>query len=74
MPVKTESDGKDGLQALQNKTDDQKKDLKRATDQASTAAAHAAHKAHPGPVMADKYPEAASKEELKKRMEELNKN
>jgi hypothetical protein len=35
--------------------------------------AHAeAHKSK-GPVMADKLPEAASKEELKKRAEELNK-
>jgi len=33
----------------------------------------AAHKAHPGPVHADNMPEKASKEELKKRAEELNK-
>lgn len=33
----------------------------------------AAHKAAPGPVHADNLPEPASKEELKKRAEELNK-
>ena len=32
-----------------------------------------AHKANPGPVRADNLPEPASKEELKKRAEELNK-
>ncbi|KAH6618656.1 hypothetical protein C7974DRAFT_416016 [Boeremia exigua] len=32
-----------------------------------------AHKANPGPVHADNLPEPASKEELKKRAEELNK-
>ncbi|KAF2446840.1 hypothetical protein P171DRAFT_482918 [Karstenula rhodostoma CBS 690.94] len=32
-----------------------------------------AHKAAPGPVHADNLPEPASKEELKKRAEELNK-
>jgi hypothetical protein len=31
------------------------------------------HKANPGPVMADNLGEPASKEELKKRAEELNK-
>ncbi|KAF2172409.1 hypothetical protein M409DRAFT_17642 [Zasmidium cellare ATCC 36951] len=31
------------------------------------------HKANPGPVIAENLPEAASKEELKKRAEELNK-
>ncbi|RAR08365.1 hypothetical protein DDE82_002346 [Stemphylium lycopersici] len=40
------------------------------TNQASHAQAH---KANPGPVVADNMPEAASKEELKKRAEELNK-
>ena len=32
-----------------------------------------AHKANPGPVHADNLPEPATKEELKKRAEELNK-
>ncbi|CAA9959918.1 hypothetical protein CFE70_003359 [Pyrenophora teres f. teres 0-1] len=32
-----------------------------------------AHKAHPGPVMADKMPAPETKEDLKKRAEELNK-
>lgn len=31
------------------------------------------HQANPGPVMAENLPEPASKEELKKRAEELNK-
>ncbi|KAI4949250.1 hypothetical protein J4E91_005714 [Alternaria rosae] len=33
----------------------------------------AAHKANPGPVMAENMPKAESKEDLKKRAEELNK-
>ena len=43
----------------------------------STASTHKmhqdAHKANLGPVKADNLPEPASKEELKKRSEELNK-
>jgi len=35
-------------------------------------ASHEAHKANPGPVIFKEMPEAASKEELKKRSEELN--
>lgn len=34
---------------------------------------HSAHSANPGPVMAQNLGEPASKEELKKRAEELNK-
>ncbi|KAF3048113.1 hypothetical protein E8E12_010459 [Didymella heteroderae] len=43
----------------------------QATSGGSVAAN--AHKANPGPVHADNLPEPASKEELKKRAEELNK-
>ncbi|OSS50062.1 hypothetical protein B5807_04988 [Epicoccum nigrum] len=43
--------------------------LHEQEDQASANA----HKANPGPVHADNLPEKASKEELKKRAEELNK-
>ncbi|UPX16134.1 uncharacterized protein EKO05_0006553 [Ascochyta rabiei] len=43
----------------------------QATSGGSVAAN--AHRANPGPVHADNLPEAASKEELKKRAEELNK-
>jgi len=67
MPVQTESDGKGNLQAAQGKAKDTK-------DQMSTAAAHAAHKANPGPVISQNMPPVASKDELKKRQEELNKD
>ncbi|KAF1358889.1 hypothetical protein EJ07DRAFT_122083 [Lizonia empirigonia] len=43
----------------------------QATSGGSVAAN--AHKANPGPVHADNLPEPASKAELKKRAEELNK-
>ena len=47
------------------------KEADKATSGGQVAAQ--AHKANPGPVQADNLPAAASKEELKKRAEELNK-
>jgi len=71
MPVHTESDGKGGLQAKAAQATTQDKSAK---DKISDSAHHAAHKANPGPVIAQNLPPAASKEELKKRQEELNKD
>jgi len=70
MPVHTESDGKGGLQAKAPQST-QDKSLK---DKISDSAHHAAHKATPGIVHTQDLPPAASKEELKKRQEELNKD
>jgi len=77
MPVLTEADHKGDLQAKQSQDNKDSKDSKggkisSTTDRIAAAVAQAAHNSNPGPVIADKMPEAANKDELKKRGEELN--
>jgi len=71
MPVHTESDGKGGLQA---KTVSREKDNKDKEESTTSSGAHAAHQANLGPAIPDDLPKAESKEDLKKRMEALNKD
>ncbi|KAF2237940.1 hypothetical protein EV356DRAFT_529845 [Viridothelium virens] len=49
----------------------QSKDTKDKGEQTKATAEH--HQANPGPVVAENLPDKASKEELKKKAEELNK-
>ncbi|KAF2666140.1 hypothetical protein BT63DRAFT_481937 [Microthyrium microscopicum] len=65
MPVNTESDGKGGLKAAE-----EKKGGNAVTD----TMAQMAHKANPGIHISENLPEKANKEDLDKRMEELNKD
>ncbi|RMY23526.1 hypothetical protein D0867_01997 [Hortaea werneckii] len=65
MPVMPQQEHQDLSEAVQKpkETGEQAKNLATADD----------HKANPGPVMAENLGQPASKEELKKRAEELNK-
>ena len=56
-----------------NASSHQLHDVDTGATSGGAPSAFAAHKAAPGPAHAENLPEPASKEELKKRAEELNK-
>ncbi|GAB1727857.1 hypothetical protein KC343_g1286 [Hortaea werneckii] len=65
MPVMPQQEHQDLSEAVQKP--------KETGEQAKNLATADHHKANPGPVMAENLGQPASKEELKKRAEELNK-